>query len=44
MKINNVKKGLLFIALVSSLSINIFGKEPLIIEEQGSFLLPVGLF
>lgn len=37
MKINNVKKGLLFIALVSSLSINIFGKEPLIIEEQGSF-------
>lgn len=29
----NWKKGLLFIALVSSLSTNIFGKEPLIIEE-----------
>ena len=37
MKINNVKKGLLFIALVSALSVNIFGKEPLMIKEQGSF-------
>lgn len=37
MKVSSIKKGLLFITLISALSINIFGKEPLIIEEQGSF-------